>query len=631
MFETRNKVTVTSIVFAVVLLIIGIIIAFIIITSTGSILSDTETTTGSDNFVYTSSHVLSGSSGASTPSAQVYNQTWLNFDGTTDWINLSNSNQKLSLSKYRISNVWNTTIGFHQGLARDSTYFFFFDTYNVSKFFMNNLTYVNSNSNLPSGTNHTGDGDYCNGNLYVPTEFWAGCGAGISTNFTITVYNSDNLTIMSNNNITSTGFEAGSVTLNDDCSLAYVISFCNKTSMMVFNTSNYSNFSTITLSRNVTASQSLELNGNNIYINGLSNPTEYTTTQLPQVHMFNINGTLNDSIWIPNIQFTSGFEGLDWNGTNLVVTYDLGSYRRVEEIIPSRGNFVISFWYNSSFLPNETSQAFERLVDTIDDRIACYTHKATSALICKVLTLEGGNGLLKPYIYSYNITKNKYNNIVFSYNNSNLSIWLNGVLINSTLRDGKGAISNFTWQISSNSGGFFNGTIDEIRFYGDGLTDNQILQINNSGRSKNNSLDFGSLLAYYSMNENSGATTYDSSGNGNNGTISGATWQNDGVLVSLTNGVDYSVEPYTGIFTILNPVYQYSYIMTSWVQGTIINTYGNMKNNFTAGVDKVSAKIPILFLVLIVVVIMGVIALLVAAFSALMKKSSGFGFLKGGI
>jgi len=81
-----------------------------------------------------------------------------------------------------------------------------------------------------------------------------------------------------------------------------------------------------------------------------------------------------------------------------------------------------------------------------------------------------------------------------------------------------------------------------------------------------NNFDTTSVLAY-NLDENSGTTAYDSSGNGNNGTISGATWQNDGVLVPLTENTDYSISN-NGLLSLLNSNYLYSYIVKYWTYFT---------------------------------------------------------------
>lgn len=67
--------------------------------------------------------------------------------------------------------------------------------------------------------------------------------------------------------------------------------------------------------------------------------------------------------------------------------------------------------------------------------------------------------------------------------------------------------------------------------------------LNNVTLNKYNSVFF------LNFNENTGTTAYDSSGNGNNGTISGATWQTDGQNRTLVENVDY-----TNVLSLFNPL-----------------------------------------------------------------------------
>lgn len=71
------------------------------------------------------------------------------------------------------------------------------------------------------------------------------------------------------------------------------------------------------------------------------------------------------------------------------------------------------------------------------------------------------------------------------------------------------------------------------------------------------------LVCQLKFNENKGTTAYDSSGNNNHGTISGATWDNDGVLTTLVNGIDYLLNPATGLLT-LGADYLYSWVSVAW-------------------------------------------------------------------
>ena len=68
-----------------------------------------------------------------------------------------------------------------------------------------------------------------------------------------------------------------------------------------------------------------------------------------------------------------------------------------------------------------------------------------------------------------------------------------------------------------------------------------------------NAVDYhDGLILHTKFNENQGTTVYDLSGEGNNGTITGATWNNDGVSISLTEGIDYNIYRDTDLFELLN-------------------------------------------------------------------------------
>jgi len=140
--------------------------------------------------------------------------------------------------------------------------------------------------------------------------------------------------------------------------------------------------------------------------------------------------------------------------------------------------------------------------------------------------------------------------------------------------------------------------------------------------SINELFNYERTLLQYKFNENSGTTAYDSSGNGNNGTISGATWTTDGVLNTLTAIVDYTIDTTTGLFTIVNSDYLYSWLsLTYTYSGYSTGPVNNLRGNFTQGIDNVSSKIPMLFSVLMIVVILGILGL----FYVIYKKMSNVG------
>ncbi|SVD07633.1 uncharacterized protein METZ01_LOCUS360487, partial [marine metagenome] len=80
------------------------------------------------------------------------------------------------------------------------------------------------------------------------------------------------------------------------------------------------------------------------------------------------------------------------------------------------------------------------------------------------------------------------------------------------------------------SSSYYSGLIDEVAIWNDALTAAEITTLYNSGSglsASSNSGDYtssGNLQGYWNFNEGSGTTLTDLSGNGNNGTINGATW-----------------------------------------------------------------------------------------------------------
>ena len=66
------------------------------------------------------------------------------------------------------------------------------------------------------------------------------------------------------------------------------------------------------------------------------------------------------------------------------------------------------------------------------------------------------------------------------------------------------------------------------------------------------------------FNENNGTTAHDRSSNGNDLTIVGATWTTDGALRTLVAITDYTINPTTGLFTIVNDDYSWSWMNATW-------------------------------------------------------------------
>ncbi len=90
------------------------------------------------------------------------------------------------------------------------------------------------------------------------------------------------------------------------------------------------------------------------------------------------------------------------------------------------------------------------------------------------------------------------------------------------------------------------GSLDEFRIYNASLNDAEVSSLFTTGRYTDNSplgnIHDESLLLYYSFNENSGDIAHDNSHFRHDGKIIRGLFENDGINVSLREGIDYMRE-----------------------------------------------------------------------------------------
>lgn len=136
----------------------------------------------------------------------------------------------------------------------------------------------------------------------------------------------------------------------------------------------------------------------------------------------------------------------------------------------------------------------------------------------------------------------------------------------------------------------------------------------------------GGIVCYMSLNENSGTTAHDISGNSNDGTITGATWYNDGILNTLTAVTDYTIDPTTGLFTIVNVEYSWAWMNVSW-------DYVTGEDCATINVDEVGSSFGLFIMSLLgflgVMGVMVAIVWLMKYLGPLFSKESGMQSLAG--
>ena len=157
------------------------------------------------------------------------------------------------------------------------------------------------------------------------------------------------------------------------------------------------------------------------------------------------------------------------------------------------------------------------------------------------------------------IENNKWYFVVATYDGVNQSIYINGVFDNSQTATGNITDSSTeNLYIGRNTLGSerFNGEIANFKIFNTALTAAQVADLyNNPEKIVPTGVDNTALKLWLPMMEGAGTTAYDGSGNGNHGTISGATY---------VNGVG-------------SPVAQSAVI--DWNKGTNNQTYSEQANN----------------------------------------------------
>ncbi len=125
---------------------------------------------------------------------------------------------------------------------------------------------------------------------------------------------------------------------------------------------------------------------------------------------------------------------------------------------------------------------------------------------------------------SGDITENKWIHVTAVYDGSKMKLYKDGVLVGSASKSGNiNTNSNVSTWIGGNppksTSKPWKGHIDDVRIYNKALNEAEIQSMMTN--------DTGGMLADYPMEEGSGNTTADATGNGNDGTISGAIFASD--------------------------------------------------------------------------------------------------------
>ena len=148
-------------------------------------------------------------------------------------------------------------------------------------------------------------------------------------------------------------------------------------------------------------------------------------------------------------------------------------------------------------------------------------------------------------LFSYILETGKKYHVALSQSGSSVSAFINGVLVDSvslsvTLNAGGG--SYYIGRNPYSAIEFFNGKMSGVKLFNTALTAAQVADLyNNPEKVVPTGVANTALKLFLPMQEGAGTTAYDGSGNGNHGTISGATYTHGiGAPVSQTAVIDWN-------------------------------------------------------------------------------------------
>ena len=135
--------------------------------------------------------------------------------------------------------------------------------------------------------------------------------------------------------------------------------------------------------------------------------------------------------------------------------------------------------------------------------------------------IHGKNSCIESEAVNTGITLNQWSHVIAVYENNTTKLYLNGSLVDSA-ESITMPTSDYSFSIGakdndgSSFGSFFDGLIDEVRIYNRALSPTEVKQLYDYAPGP---------VGYWKFEEGVGTTAYDSSGNGNNGTlINSPTW-----------------------------------------------------------------------------------------------------------
>ena len=227
-------------------------------------------------------------------------------------------------------------------------------------------------------------------------------------------------------------------------------------------------------------------------------------------------GTLrNGAAWVAG---TVGTGALDFDGVNDVVSVNTSA-----TIDSAVNNFTVSFWVNPRATHQIDAESTSGTGGTSGQKYAWGPRNEPGSDAGAGISV-GTNGVsvyehaanYMPATLVYQGTITGWTHVTIVYQNKQPKLYVNGTLVRTGLTSPRAGVKVRPLDIGGMVYGYFNGQMDDVRLYNGVLTAGEITALANTP---------GRLVANWKLDEGSGTTASDSTGNGSTGTLqNGPTW-----------------------------------------------------------------------------------------------------------
>ena len=222
------------------------------------------------------------------------------------------------------------------------------------------------------------------------------------------------------------------------------------------------------------------------------------------------------------IQVREMTSNLSFDGTDDYVTVSTNNFL---DTVPDNGSVELWFYLPNQVAPGGPDDAFSFFtksnVSSPVNLIRAYIHRNTGSIYFQIYY---NDTQYRPQSTQTTFPAGWYH-YVATWGSAGMKQYINGAVEGTNAFTGKpadGSSKDFVIGVYNYGtlNGYYNGFIDEVRIYNRALSAEEATQHYFNGVYSNES----GLVGKWLMDENSGGTAYDTSGNANDGTISGAAW-----------------------------------------------------------------------------------------------------------